>query len=60
MEQKLSYLASKEQAIVTQVQADATSYVTSKVLNIFTTDHADKKALKEKILAENIAKLEAL
>jgi hypothetical protein len=60
MEQKLAYLAAKEQAIVTQVQSDATSYVTGKVLEIFTTDHKDKKALKEKILAENITKLESL
>lgn len=60
MEQKLAYLAAKEQAIVTQVQVDATSHVASKVLSIFTTENSEKKALKEKILAENIAKLEAL
>jgi hypothetical protein len=60
MEQKLSYLAAKEQAITGKVQADASSYVTNKVYSIFTTEHKDKKALKEKILSENIAKLETL
>jgi len=60
MEQKLSYLATKEQSIAAQVQAEATAHVTGKVLEIFTTDHKDKKSLKEKILAENIAKLETL
>ena len=33
---------------------------TKNVLEIFTTDHKDKKALKEKILAENISKLESM
>jgi len=60
MEQKLSFLASKEQGIASQVQAEATAHVTSKVLAIFTTEHKDKKSLKETILAENIAKLESI
>jgi len=60
MEQKLAFLANKEQSIAAQVQADATAHVTSKVLEIFTTEHKDKKSLKEKILAENIAKLESI
>ena len=60
VESKLSFLASKEQAIVQNVQIDASNYISSKILEIFTTDHKDKKSLKEKILAENIAKLETL
>ena len=60
LEQKLAYLAAKEQAIVSQVQVDATAHVTAKVLSIFTTENSEKKALKEKILAENIARLETL
>ena len=60
MEQKLSYLASKEQAIAAQVQMRASEAITKNVLEIFTTDHKDKKALKEKILAENISKLESM
>ena len=60
MEQKLSYLASKEQAIAAQVQMQASEAITKNVLEIFTTDHKDKKALKEKILAENISKLESM
>lgn len=60
LEQKLAYLAAKEQAIVSQVQVDATAHVTTKVLSIFTTENSEKKALKEKILAENIARLETL
>ena len=60
MEQKLSYLAAKEQAVAGKVQADASAFVTGKILSIFTTDSKEKKALKEKFLAENITKLESL
>jgi hypothetical protein len=60
MEQKLSYLAAKEQAVAGKVQADASAFVTGKILSIFTTDSKEKKALKEKFLAENIIKLELL
>jgi len=60
MEQKLSFLVAKEQAIAFKVQSEASTYVTAKIESIFTTEHKDKKALKEKFLAENIAKLESL
>jgi hypothetical protein len=59
-EQKLAYLASKEQAVAQTVQAEASAYVTAKINTIFTTDNKEKKALKEKILAENMKKLESL
>ena len=42
------------------VQAEASAYVTTKIYTIFTTDNKEKKALKEKILAENMKKLETL
>ena len=60
MEQKLAYLAAKEQAVAGKVQAEASTFVTEKILAIFTTDSKEQKALKEKFLAENIAKLESL
>jgi hypothetical protein len=60
VEQKLSYLAAKETAIAQSVQAEASSFVTGKINEIFTTDHKSKKALKEKVLAENMKKLESL
>jgi hypothetical protein len=60
MTAKLAYLASKEQAIASSVQAEASAFVTKSVLEIFTTDHKDKKALKETILTENISKLESM
>ena len=60
MEQKLSYLAAKEQAIAVKVQEDASVYVTNKVKDLFITGNANTKALKEKFLAENMSKLESL
>ena len=60
MDAKLAFLAAKEQAIASNVQSEASSVITQKVLDIFTTDHKDKKALKEKVLSENISKLESI
>lgn len=60
MEQKLSFLASKEQAIALKVQADASTYVTEKIHSIFVTENKEKQALKEKFLTENITKLQSL
>lgn len=60
MDSKLAFLTSKEQAIASSVQSEASSVITSRVLEIFTTDHKDKKALKEKVLEENISKLESI
>lgn len=60
MEQKLAYLAAKENAIASQVQAQASAVITQRVLDIFTTENKDSKALKEKVLAENISKLESM
>lgn len=59
-EQKLALLSSKEQAIAQSVQLEAASFVTSKIQDIFTTDNKDNKSLKEKILVENMKKLESL
>merc|ERR1712072_1410408 len=60
MDAKLAFLAAKEQSIASNVQSEASSVITQKVLDIFTTDHQDKKALKEKVLSENISKLESI
>ena len=60
MDAKLAFLAAKEQSIASNVQSEASSVITQKVLDIFTTDHKDKKALKEKVLSENISKLESI
>jgi hypothetical protein len=60
MDAKLAYLAAKEQSIASNVQVEASSVITQRVLDIFTTDHKDKKALKEKVLSENISKLESI
>jgi|TARA_B110001450_G_scaffold245011_1_gene257670 hypothetical protein len=60
MTAKLALLASKEQAIASSVQAEASAFVTQSVLDIFTKDHKDQKSLKEAILSENISKLEAM
>jgi|NorSeaMetagenome_1021524.scaffolds.fasta_scaffold00958_16 hypothetical protein len=60
MDSKLAFLAAKEQSIASNVQAEATTLITQKVLDIFTTDNKDKKALKEKVLTENISKLESI
>ena len=60
MEQKLSYLASKELAIASKVQSDAATFVTNTVLEVFTTENKNKDALKAKVLTENLAQLEQL
>jgi hypothetical protein len=60
MDQKLSYLAAKEQSITSKVQAEATAFVTNSVLEVFTTENKNKDALKAKVLTENLAKLEKL
>ena len=60
MEQKLSYLASKELAIASKVQSEAATFVTNTVLEVFTTENKTKDALKAKVLTENLAKLEQL
>ena len=60
IDSKLAYLAAKEQVIASNVQEEASTLITQKVRNIFTTDHKDKKALKEKVLLENISKLESI
>lgn len=60
MEQKLVLLSAKEQAIALKVQFDASAHITSKIEAIFTTENKNKQGLKEKFLAENIAKLETL
>lgn len=59
-EQKLMLLASKEQSIAQSVQLEATSFITAKIYEIFTSDNKEKKSLKEKILVENMKKLETL
>jgi hypothetical protein len=59
-EQKLSLLASKEQAIAQSVQLEASTFVTSKIYEVFTTENKAQKSLKEKILVENMKKLESL
>ena len=58
MDSKLSYLAAKEQAIELSIQKTACNVITQKVYDVFLTDNKDKKAIKERILAENMAKLE--
>jgi hypothetical protein len=60
VDQKLSYLAAKETAIAQSVQSEASSFVTAKINEIFTTENKNKKSLKEKVLAENMKKLESL
>ena len=60
MEQKLSYLASKEQTIGAKVQADACKIITDKIYSVFTTDNKDKQSLKAKILDENMSRLEKM
>jgi hypothetical protein len=60
MEQKLSYLASKELAVASKVQSDAATFVTNTVLEVFTTENKNKDALKAKVLTENLAQLEQL
>jgi hypothetical protein len=58
MDSKLGYLAAKEQAIELSIQKTACNVITQKVYDVFLTDNKDKKAIKERILAENMAKLE--
>jgi hypothetical protein len=60
MEQKLSYLAAKEQSISMKVQSEASTHITAKIESIFATDNAQSKAIKEKFLVENMKKLETL
>lgn len=60
MEQKLLYLAAKEQVIVAQIQVEVSIYIMGKVKGLFSIGNEKKKALKEKILAENMSKLESL
>ena len=59
MEQKLAFLASKEQAIALRVQMDASSHIILSVQNLFSDSKASKK-IKEKFLAEKISKLESM
>ena len=60
MEQKLAYLASKEQTIGAKVQSDACKIITDKIYSVFTTDNKDKQSLKAKILDENMSRLEKM
>ena len=60
IEQKLAYIASKELSISAKVQSESSEIITAKILDIFTTDNKQKGALKEKILTENLLKLESL
>ena len=60
MEQKLAYLSSKERMIGSKVQQEASSIITKRIYEVFTTDNKNKQSLKEKILAENMSKLEKL
>jgi len=58
MDAKLNYLAAKEQSVELSIQNTACNVITQKVYDVFLTENKDKKALKERILAENMAKLE--
>ena len=60
MEQKLAYLSSKERMIGSKVQQEASSIITKRIYEVFITDNKNKQSLKEKILAENMSKLEKL
>ena len=60
MEQKLSYLASKEQGIATKVQGDASKQIIANVQQLFSTENKQSKKIKEKFLAENISKLDSI
>jgi hypothetical protein len=60
IEQKLTFLVAKESGISQSVQIEASLFVGEQINAIFTTDNKEKKALKEKVLAENIKKLESL
>jgi len=60
MEQKLAYLASKEQGIAIKVQADASNHIIANVQELFATENKQNKKIKEKFLAENISKLDSL
>ena len=60
IEQKLAYIAAKELSISAKVQSESSDIITKKIRTIFETDNKQKGALKEKILTENLAKLESL
>jgi len=60
MESKLNYLSSKEQSIELSIQKTACEVITKKVYDIFLTENANKKALKERILTENMNNLESM
>jgi len=60
MEQKLSYLASKEQGIAMKVQGDASKQIIANVQKLFSTENKESKKIKEKFLAENISKLDSI
>lgn len=59
IEQKLAYIAAKELSISAKVQTESSEIITAKILSIFTTDNKQKASLKEKILTENLSKLES-
>ena len=60
MEQKLAYLAAKEQGIAIKVQADASKHIIANVQKLFSTENKQNKKIKEKFLAEKISKLESI
>jgi len=60
MDSKLSYLVAKEQMIEVYIQKTACNVITKKVYDIFLTENQDKKVLKERILTENMNKLEII
>jgi hypothetical protein len=60
IEQKLSILADKESAVAAQVQDTINTTVSTNVLNLFKSNDKQVGALKEKILAESMAKFETI
>jgi len=60
LEQKLSYLASRETNLASQVQENASKHIVEGIQNLFTGDNKKKKKIKDKFFEENLAKLERI
>jgi hypothetical protein len=60
IEQKLSILADKENAVASQVQENINTTVSQNVLALFTSNKKEVKKLKETILSESMAKFETI
>merc|ERR1711990_112435 len=60
LEQKLSYLASRETNLSSQVQENASKHIVEGIQSLFTGDNKKKKKIKDKFFEENLAKLERI